>query len=163
MANSTAHAYSGTHSLALPLTGDGNGPSVAEQDQVDNLVPGVVITYYVWSPNAGTAAQGWLLDCNWNVVYGPQKRLAAGWNTLKLSVPAGFCGPSKGVGFQAYDTNRLKVTLYLGAVNWPVAATPVAAVLPLKPLWADLAVLLIVLPVALGGAGLFRRPRGDEA
>ena len=120
VANSTAEAFSGTHSLAVTLTGAGN-PGIASLAAPPGVAAGTVLTYHLYEPAGATvvSANPYAVDGDWNYYFGGAVSLSPGaWTTLTLKVPALQAG-LRYIGVEFENGGGVKTTLYLDAIGWP--------------------------------------------
>jgi hypothetical protein len=124
VANSTLVAFQGTHSLQVHLNGTADYPAVDEETDLSGLAPGVVIVYRVYSPSASAVGvQPFVFDGSWSPKFGSSVGLAAGWNTVSYTVPAGVTA-FKGVGMQINNGSGFAGNIYLDAITWGAAPPP---------------------------------------
>jgi len=109
VANSTAQAASGTHSLAI--TTSSGYPAVAVR--VSGLSSGMTVIYHVWSPQAGVVVAPFATDPAFHNAFPPNVRLNAGWNAFGWTVPS--LSSVRSIGLQV---NQMSGTIYLDAVAW---------------------------------------------
>jgi hypothetical protein len=118
VANSTAQAFSGKHSLALTLTGAGN-PGVMSPSGLTGITTGTVLTYHVYEPaSVSLQADLYAVDGNWNYDFsGALKLTPGGWSTLTFKVPT-LTGGLRYIGIEIENGGGAKTTLYLDAIGW---------------------------------------------
>ena len=118
VANSTAQAFSGTHSLGLTLTGAGN-PGVMSPGSLSGVATGTVLTYHVFEPaSASLQVDMYAVDGTWAYDFGGAVKLTPGaWSTLTFKVPTLKSG-LRYIGLEIENGGGVKTTLYLDAVGW---------------------------------------------
>jgi hypothetical protein len=119
LANSTAEAYSGNHSLRMTVSATETHSAAANVTRADlaGFIPGAAVTLHVFSQrSAGIALYPFAFDQNWIPAFGPAVKLAEGWNTVTFTLPAGF-KVVNGIGVQIDNPNAESDTLYLDAVT----------------------------------------------
>ncbi|MFZ1083743.1 MAG: Ig-like domain-containing protein [Terracidiphilus sp.] len=119
VANSTAEAYTGKHSLRMSVLATETHSAIANETPA-NLIgfnPGTTVTLHVYSTGAtGAAVYPFAFDQNWIPAFGSPVTLAVGWNTVVYVIPAGFASV-KGFGIQIDNPNAEANTLYLDTVT----------------------------------------------
>jgi len=116
IANTTSLAYSGTHSLAVTMTGM-DWPGIDVTRGLGGLASGSTVTFHVYSPSSGSAGiQPYACDGSWNENYVANTALAAGWNTITWKIPSQ--SGLNCIGFQINDDNGWSGRLALDAVTW---------------------------------------------
>ncbi len=109
-------AYSGSHGLALGVSGAGY--PAAGTDQVSGLTPGATVTMRVWAPSGvDVGVSPMTFDSDWHVTVLADQRLAAGWNTVTFTVPAAESGV-RVVGLQVDDGSGWSGKLVVDNVSW---------------------------------------------
>jgi hypothetical protein len=123
LANSTAVAFSGAHSLAMNLTGGGN-PGVVSPAGPAGVTSGTVVTYHVYEPTGVTlTARAYTVDGSWRYTFAPAVTLSPGrWAALSITVPALQNG-LRFFGIEIENGGGIKTTLYLDAVGWGATTT----------------------------------------
>jgi hypothetical protein len=132
VANTTSVAFSGTHSLALNVTGTG-WPGIFVTSGLAGLTSGSAVTYHVYSPsNSGVNISPYACDGSWATNFAASTTtLSAGWNTITWQIPsqAGLnC-----IGLQVNDDNGWSGQLALDAVSWSAGSTPTPTSTPPTP------------------------------
>jgi beta-glucanase (GH16 family) len=130
IANSTARAFSGTHSLAITFTGAGN-PGIMSPNPTSGLTPSTPVTYEIYAPVA-IQVQPYASDTSYNYTFSNGTMLSAGkWNTVTFT-PGGSNVMYLGVEIESATAST--GTLYLDAVSWggpppppPTTTTTIAA------------------------------------
>ncbi len=120
LANSTAQAWTGSHSLAASLGGGAGYPALRTY-ATTGAAPGSTITYHVYLPAgapAGLQAEAYVSNPSWQQTFGPPANLAAGWNSLAWTVPAGVPTPFQAVGIQINNGPGWSGTAYVDDVSW---------------------------------------------
>ncbi|MCE9671247.1 hypothetical protein LY474_25900 [Myxococcus stipitatus] len=121
---STARAWSGTRSLAVPFTGTaGNGVVSVLGAAVPS---GAVITFHVWIPtgSAITAIQPFALEgaaSNWRYTgrWTSIGQLQTGaWNTLTVALPANSNAPLYQLGVELTTSGGWTGSLHLDDITW---------------------------------------------
>lgn len=115
LANEVGTAYSGSHGLALDVTGTGY-PGAGVRTGLTGLGPGSPVTYHVFAPsgvNASTSPM--LLDSGWKAAVLPAQSLQAGWNTVTFTIPTTVSGVNE-LGLQVDDSSGWSGRLVLDAV-----------------------------------------------
>jgi len=116
VAVSTARAWSGTHSLAVNVTGGGY-PGLATYTGLGGLTTGMAVTYHLWSPSSSPVGiTPFVYDGAWAGHFLATRSLAAGWNTVTFTVPT-ITG-LQALGFQLQDSNGWTGAIELDAVTW---------------------------------------------
>jgi beta-glucanase (GH16 family) len=123
-ANDTSVAYSGTHSLALTLSGSGN---VAFRSAAwpSGITAGTQITYHVYAPgNAAITVEPYTIDGAWNYTYQNQIPAFDGaWRTITFTVPA-LTGGLQYLGLLVLDGQKWAGTINLDTVGYGGTSTP---------------------------------------
>ena len=124
VANSTAVAFQGTHSLQVHLSGTADYPAVDEETSFSGLGPGVAITFHIYSPGASTVGVlPFIFDESWSPKFGNSTSLTAGWNTLGYTIPATVTS-YRGVGLQINNGVGYVGDIYLDAITWGASPAP---------------------------------------
>jgi mannan endo-1,4-beta-mannosidase len=116
---STAEAWSGSHSLALEMSGAGY--PAARTQSTAGASPGSRITYHLYVPSsapAGVQAEPYVSNQAWQQTFAPATNLAPGWNVVTWTVPAGVSTPLQAVGIQLNDGPGYGGPVYLDDVAW---------------------------------------------
>jgi hypothetical protein len=117
LANERDLAFTGTHALALSLTGPG-WPAIGESTELSGLAAGATITYEVWAPTGVSAgASPVVYDGSGNVTVLAPHTLAPGWNEVQFAIPAGVSSVSV-LGLQIDDGTGWTGRLLLDSVRW---------------------------------------------
>ncbi len=107
-----------TGSRGLGLGVGGSGYPAAGTDQVAGLEPGAEVTLRVWAPDgAAVGVSPMFYDGDWRVTVLPDQQLAAGWNTVRFTVPATI-GGIKVLGLQVDDSSGWSGKLVVDSVTW---------------------------------------------
>jgi hypothetical protein len=119
ISNSATVAYSGSHSLAVTLTGAGN-PGISSPAPPAGVTTGTVLTFHVFEPvGLSLSASLYTTDGNWTYAFAAPVQLSAGaWTTLTFTVPALQNG-LRYFGIEIENGGGTAGTLYLDAVGWP--------------------------------------------
>jgi hypothetical protein len=117
ISNETGTASSGSHGLALDVTGRG-WPATGVSSGLSGVGPGTIVTYRVWAP-AGVSAgiSPMLFDSGWHASVLANQQLQAGWNAITFTVPPGTNGVNE-VGLQVNDGSGWAGRLALDDVTW---------------------------------------------
>jgi hypothetical protein len=119
IANSTAEAYSGTHSLSLRIA-PGETHSAVDNETLSELTaftPGATVTFHLFNPAlSGIVAFPFAYDQSWIPSFGAGVRLLTGWNTMTYVIPAGW-SLVNGIGVQVNNSGSQSGSLYLDAVQ----------------------------------------------
>jgi Glycosyl hydrolase family 12 len=108
VASSTAHAFTGSHSLAITTQG---GYSAVGANVV-GVAAGTSVTYHLFSPSGGVPVMPFVTDTSWANHFAGHATLAQGWNTVTWTVP------QVSVSRIGLQVNLWSGTLYLGTVTW---------------------------------------------
>lgn len=114
LANSSAHAFSGTRALGVTMTRS-DYPGISTSAGLANLRPGMSVTYHLYAPRPGVGVTPYACDGNWTSHTVPGKTLSVGWTTLTWTVP-----PMTGLkclGFQVIDSHGWTGEVDLDAVQ----------------------------------------------
>ncbi|MBV9810933.1 MAG: cellulase family glycosylhydrolase [Solirubrobacterales bacterium] len=115
VANETGTAYSGSHGLALDVSGPG-WPAAGVRTGLGGLAAGGVVTYHVWAPSGVSAGVSpMLLDAGWHADVLPGQTLQPGWNTVTFTIPPGVTGINE-LGIQVNDGSGWNGALVLDSV-----------------------------------------------
>ncbi|QSQ26398.1 carbohydrate binding domain-containing protein [Pyxidicoccus parkwayensis] len=124
VSSSTARAYSGTRSLAVPFSGtSGTGMAVVSSAAVPN---GATVTFRVWIPSGSSitsiqpftlegAAGGWRYTGKWTGIANLQ---ANAWNTVTVKMPTGSTTPLYQLGVEFTTSGSWTGTAYLDGITW---------------------------------------------
>lgn len=115
VANTTARSYSGSHALAVTVTGT-SYPAIATRSGLSGITAGATVTMHLYAP-AGSAisVQPYVFDASWSMITGPTDPLAPGWNTITWQVPIN--GPNA-LGLQINNSTDWNGDLVLDAVSF---------------------------------------------
>ena len=116
VSNEAGTAYSGSHGLALDVSGSGY-PATGVSANLSGVGPGATVSYRVWAPagvSAGLAPM--VFDSNWNVTVLSAQQLAPGWNTVTFTIPA--VNGVRTLGLQVNDGTNWQGRLVLDDVTW---------------------------------------------
>jgi hypothetical protein len=117
VANETRTAYSGSHGLALDVTGTG-WPAIGVHSGLGGVGPGTIVTYHVWAPTGVSAGVSpMLFDSGWHASVLANQQLQPGWNTITFTVPPSTNGVNE-LGLQINDGNGWAGRLVLDDVTW---------------------------------------------
>ena len=108
VANSTTEAFSGTRSLAITPTGGYQAVAA----KTAGLSSGVIVTYYVWVPQA-VAVAPYATDNAWHNDFVATRALTPGWNAVAWTIPNMTVVTAIGL-----QVNLFTGTLYLDAATW---------------------------------------------
>ncbi|HLI15346.1 MAG TPA: alkaline phosphatase family protein [Acidimicrobiales bacterium] len=124
VANTTDMAFSGSHSLAITLTGAGN-PGIMSPPQPPGIGVGTAVTYHVYEPpGLDLAVTPYAMDEAWSAHFAPAATLTpGGWSTVTWTVPA-LSGGLRYIGLEVENGGGERGTLALDAVS---ASDPVPA------------------------------------
>jgi hypothetical protein len=119
IANSTAEAFSGTHSLKISIA-PGETHSAVDNETISQLTaftPGTIVTLHVFNSGlSGITALAFAYDEIWIPSFGPGVVLQPGWNTMTYVIPPNFLGVN-GIGVQFNVSAPQTGSLYLDAVS----------------------------------------------
>ena len=122
LSNEAGQAFSGSHGLAMDISGSGY-PAAGVSGGLTGVAAGTVVTDHVYAPTGVAAAvQPVVYDTNWNVTVLAPQTLTAGWNTVTFTVPVSVPGV-RIVGLQV-DSSGWAGRLVLDDVSWHQAAAP---------------------------------------
>jgi endoglucanase len=117
VANETGVAASGSHGLAIDVSGSGY-PAVGVDSGLSGVGPGTQVTYKVWAPNGVSAAVApMVFDSNWNVTVLAPQSLSPGWNTVSFTLPSSLNGV-RVLGLQVNDATGWAGRIVLDDVTW---------------------------------------------
>jgi hypothetical protein len=117
LANETGTSASGSHGLALDVSGTG-WPAAGVSTGLGGVGPGAIVTYRVWAPAAVSAGVSpMLFDSGWHATVLASRQLEPGWNTLTFTVPAALAGVNV-LGLQVNDGSGWSGRLVLDDVSW---------------------------------------------
>jgi hypothetical protein len=115
VSNETGTAWSGSHGLALDVSGTGWSATGAP---VSGVGPGTVVTYKVWAPSGVAAGVSPILyDSGWHASVLANQTLQPGWNTVTFAIPATTNGVNV-LGLQVNDGTNWAGRLVLDDVTW---------------------------------------------
>jgi hypothetical protein len=102
VANESGTAFTGTHGLALGVSGTGY-PATGVTSGLGGLRPGSAVTYHVWAPSSVTVGVSpmWM-DSGWNTTVLANQQLIPGWNTVTFTIPSTTNGINE-LGLQVND------------------------------------------------------------
>jgi len=117
-ANTSASAYSGTHSLAVTSPAS-SYDGTAYKGALSGLAPGMTVTYHVLaSPGAALSVEPYAADSAWTYHYfGSSPVSSTGWTTVSFTIPATWTGIND-IGVQVDNGTSAAATLWLDAVTW---------------------------------------------
>jgi hypothetical protein len=116
VANESGTAFTGTHGLALNVSGTGY-PAVGESQNVAGLTSGALVTYEVWAPSgASVGVAPMILDGNYSATVMGNQPLAPGWNTLQFTIPQ--VSSVSVLGLQVNDSSGWTGRLVLDSVSF---------------------------------------------
>ncbi|HEU5003555.1 MAG TPA: cellulase family glycosylhydrolase [Actinomycetota bacterium] len=122
LSNESGTAASGSHGLAMDISGNGF-PAAGVSTGLTGAAPGSVVTYHVYAPGGVAASvQPVVYDTNWNTSVLGTQTLSAGWNTVTFTVPA--INGVRIIGLQVDDSSGWAGRLVLDDVTWQGAAAP---------------------------------------
>jgi hypothetical protein len=121
-ASSTAHAFAGTHGLAVSVGGNGTA-QVAGTSPLPGA--GKVVTFHVWIPSGSAlssiqpfvlqgASGNWTWTGNWQAASSLKTNV---WNTLQVTVPSN-AAPLFQLGVQVATSASWTGTIYVDSVSW---------------------------------------------
>jgi len=117
VANEAGIAYSGSHGLALKVSGTG-WPGAGVRSGLGGLGPGSVVAYHVWAPSGVSAGVSpMLLDSSWHADVLSGQTLRPGWNTVTFTIPPSVTGVNE-LGIQVNDGSGWSGTLVLDSVTF---------------------------------------------
>ena len=118
VANTATVAYSGTHSLAITLTGAGN-PGIISPSTVTGISSGTKVTYHVYEPaGVSVAVDPYVVDANDNYYFTGNFALKAGaWTTITWTVPT-LSAKVAWIGMEVENGGGANGVLNLDAVSW---------------------------------------------
>ncbi|WP_164002329.1 hypothetical protein [Pyxidicoccus caerfyrddinensis] len=124
VSSSTARAYAGTRSLAVPFSGtSGTGVAVVTNASVPR---GATVTFRVWIPSGSRitaiqpfalegAAGGWRYTGKWTGISSLQ---ANAWNTVTVTLPSASTTPLFQLGVEFTTSGSWTGTAYLDGISW---------------------------------------------
>ena len=117
-ANSTAQAYSGTHSLAISDPAN-SYDGFAYKGALTGLQPGMTVTYRVDTPaGVNVTIEPYAADSAWNYHYLGRFTAATGqWTTMTWTIPGSWSGIND-IGLQVDNSTGWSGTIWLDAVSW---------------------------------------------
>jgi endoglucanase len=121
VSNEAGVAWTGSHGLALDVFRNGT-PAVGVSTGLKGIVPRAVVTFHIWAP-AGVAAgiSPLVFDSGWQALKLPNRSLAAGWNTVRFTIPGSVAGVRL-LGLQVNDDSLWAGRLILDTVSCTVPA-----------------------------------------
>jgi hypothetical protein len=125
VANSTDHAYAGSHSLKVVLANTSDSSAgFAQVNPQGAIGQGDTFGAYVYSATSvSTTASLFIQDQAYHQTTGTSILLAAGWNHLTYAVPSGASLPLRLIGVQFGGNTPSSPTLYIDEVG-KVGGTP---------------------------------------
>jgi hypothetical protein len=116
VANESGTAFTGTHGLALNVSGNGY-PAAGESQNVAGLTSGAQVTCEVWAPSGvSVGVAPMILDGSYHATVMGNQQLAPGWNTVRFTVPA--VSSVRVLGLQVNDSTGWTGRLVLDAVSF---------------------------------------------
>jgi hypothetical protein len=126
VSNSTAKAYTGTHSLAIAVSPTSPSWPAVQVDSSSGLAVGMTISYEIYVPAGSTigGVQPYVTDLNWIEAFTPEYTVTPGaWTKVTWTVPSvnGF----NALGLQIDDDTgtNWKGTIYLDDVSFSGTAS----------------------------------------
>ncbi|HET8979478.1 MAG TPA: cellulase family glycosylhydrolase [Solirubrobacteraceae bacterium] len=117
VANETGTALSGTHGLALSVSGTGY-PAAGVTSGIPDVGAGTTVTYHVWAPSGVQASVSpAFADSNWTTTVLSGQSLQPGWNTVTFTVPVTTNGVRQ-LGLQVDDSAGWSGRLVLDDIAW---------------------------------------------
>lgn len=122
ISSSTTQAFTGTHSLAVPITSTGSGSQLV-YISAPSTAAGKTITFHVWIPSGSaiSAMQVYIQAGNgaWTGNWHPIGNLKTNaWNTLAVTVPSNAVTPLGALGVQFGTSGSWTGTCYVDSVSW---------------------------------------------
>ncbi|HEX8976055.1 MAG TPA: cellulase family glycosylhydrolase [Solirubrobacteraceae bacterium] len=115
--NESGTAFTGTHGLALDISGTG-WPAAGVTGGLAGIGAGTVVSYRVWAPaGASVSVSPVVFDGSWRTTVLAAQALTAGWNLVRFTVPVGTSGVNE-IGLQVNDSNGWSGRLVLDTVGW---------------------------------------------
>jgi hypothetical protein len=125
VANSTARAYAGSHSLALSINAAGADARTVFV-RTPSTSAGKTVSFRVWFPTGSKlssiqpyvlqgASGGWTWTGNWRAV---SSLTAGAWNTITVAVPSGAATPLDQLGIEFATSAAWAGTAYVDAIAW---------------------------------------------
>jgi hypothetical protein len=117
VANESGTAFTGTHGLALNVSGTGY-PATGVASGLGALSTGGTVTYHVWAPSSVSVgvAPMWM-DSGWNTTVLANQQLIPGWNTVTFTIPSSTNGINE-LGLQVNDGTGWAGRLVLDSVGF---------------------------------------------
>jgi hypothetical protein len=117
VSNESGTAYSGSHGLALDVSGTG-WPATGVTGGLGGVGAGAVVTYRVWAPSGVSAGVSpMLFDSGWHASVLANQQLQPGWNTVTFAIPPSTNGVNE-LGLQVNDGSGWAGRLALDDVTW---------------------------------------------
>lgn len=116
LANETPIAWTGSHGLALTVSGSGF-PAAGVTTNLKGIGPRTLVTYHVWAPaGVSIAVSPIVLDSKGHKAVIANRTLTSGWNTLTFRVPK-MASPLHMLGLQIDDRRGWRGRLVLDTVT----------------------------------------------
>jgi hypothetical protein len=113
--NESGTAFTGTHGLALNVSGTGY-PATGVTTGLSGLAPGSTVTYHAWAPpGVSVGVSPMWMDSGWNTTVLANQQLQAGWNTVTFTIPSSTNAVNE-LGLQVNDGNGWTGRLVLDSV-----------------------------------------------
>ncbi|MBZ4418631.1 carbohydrate binding domain-containing protein [Myxococcus sp. RHSTA-1-4] len=124
VSTSTARAYAGTRSLAVPFSGtSGTGMAVVPNASVPR---GATVTFRVWIPSGSRltsiqpfalegAAGGWRYTGRWTAISNLRTNT---WNTITVTLPSTSTTPLYQLGVEFTTSGSWTGTAYIDGISW---------------------------------------------
>ena len=117
VSNEWGTSYSGSHGLALDVSGTG-WPAAGVTSGLAGLGPGAIVTYRVWAPSGVDAGVSpMLFDSGWHASVLGNQQLQPGWNTVTFTIPPTTSSVNE-LGVQVNDGSAWAGRLVLDDVTW---------------------------------------------
>jgi hypothetical protein len=119
IANSTAEAFSGTHSLKISITPAETHSAVDNEtnSELDAFRPGTTVTLHVFNAGVtGITVFPFAYNELWIPAFGSGVSLQPGWNLVTYVIPATFRAVN-GIGLQINISSPQTGSLYLDAIS----------------------------------------------
>jgi hypothetical protein len=116
--NTTARAYSGTHSLAVHVPAS-TWTGIADKGPLPGLSPGMTVTYRVLNPaGVNIRVEPYAADSRWTCHYlGVFTAATARWTTATVTIPAGWTAVED-IGLRVDNSGSWSGTIWVDAISW---------------------------------------------
>jgi len=117
VSNETVTSYSGSHGLALDVSGTG-WPAAGVSAGLGGVGAGAIVTYHVWAPSGVSAGvPPMLFDSGWHASVLANRQLQPGWNSVTFTVPPSTNGVNV-LGLRVNDGSGWAGRLVLDDISW---------------------------------------------